>query len=183
MKRRAKVTTAFNLFSKLKDWFVLVSTKQKRRTTNFRSPLKLNIFLISIMPHLQTFPPTQNTKQQPTCATCPFFCDFHDRERGLCEVFDTVFKKQNLRTFDCDRSIESLLKQPKTCAVKVELITSEVEDDGSGHAVPVDSQTVEINVAQPLKALVEAEIANNNNLQGWQVAIFWQPDPDGRFEI
>jgi len=135
------------------------------------------------MTYTAVLSPITITKQSSTCATCPFFSDFQDRERGLCEVFDRVFKKYNPRTTDCDRSIESLLEQPKTCTVKVELITEAVEDDGSSHAVPLDSRTVEVNVAQPLKALIEMEIATQKNLQGWQVANFWQSDPDGRFEI
>jgi hypothetical protein len=133
---------------------------------------------------LQTLQPTPVRKQRSTaltCANCPFFSDFYDRDRGLCQVFDRVFKNHNPRTSDCDLQIESLLKQPKTYTVKVELITEAVEDDGSGHAVPLDSRTVEVNVAQPLRALVEAEIANRKDLQGWQVATFWQPD--GGFEF
>jgi hypothetical protein len=136
------------------------------------------------MPQLQTLQPTPITKQRSTaltCANCPYFQDFYDRERGLCQVFEQVFKKHNLRTSDCDLSIASLLKQPKTCTVKVELITETVEDDGSGHAVPIDSRTVEVMVAQPLRALVEMAIATQKNLQGYQVANFWQPD--GGFEI
>jgi hypothetical protein len=135
------------------------------------------------MPQLQALQPTQNTKPLSTCATCPYFQDFYDRERGLCQVFEQVFKKHNPRTTDCDLQIESLLKQPKTYTVMVELITSEVEDDGSGHAVPLDCRTVEVNVAQPIKALVEAEIASRHDLQGWQVATFWQQNLDEEFEI
>jgi hypothetical protein len=135
------------------------------------------------MPQLTVLQPTQNTKSPSTCATCPFFSDFYDRERGLCEVFDKVFRSYNLRTSDCNHSIESLLRQPKTCTVKVELITSEVEDDGSGHGVPIDNRTVEVTVAQPMRALVELEISLRPDLQGWQVATFWQSDPDGKFEL
>jgi hypothetical protein len=36
-------------------------------------------------------------------------------------------------------------------------------------------------VAQPMRGLVELEIATRQDLQGWQVADFWQPD--GGFEI
>jgi hypothetical protein len=85
------------------------------------------------MPQLQTLQPTPITKQRSTaltCANCPYFQDFHDRERGLCQVFEQVTKKHNPRTSDCDLSIESLLQQPKTYTLKVELITSEVEEDG-----------------------------------------------------
>jgi len=133
------------------------------------------------MTQLTVFQPTQNTESPSTCATCPFFCDFYDRDRGLCEVFERVFKKHNPRTSDCDRSIETLLKQPKTCSAMVELITSEVEDDGNGQPVPIDSRTVEVNVAQPMRGLVELEIATQKALQGWQVTTFWQSD--GGFEI
>jgi len=98
-------------------------------------------------------------------------------------LFEQVFKKQNLRTSDCDRSIESLLKQPKTCTVKVELITKAVEDDGFGYPVPIDSRTVEVSVAQPIKALVELEISLCNDLQSWEIARFWQQKPDEEFEI
>jgi hypothetical protein len=138
------------------------------------------------MPQLQTLQPTPITKQRSTaltCAICPFFADFYDRDRGLCQVFERVTKKHNPRTSDCDLQIDSLLKQPKSCSVMVELITSEVEDDGSGHAVPIDSRIVELSVAQPLKALVELDIATRHDLQGWLVATFWQPNPDEEFEI
>jgi hypothetical protein len=145
--------------------------------------LKVKLFTTTIMPQTTAFQPTQNTKPLSTCATCPYFQDFYDRERGLCQVFEQVFKKHNPRTTDCDLSIASLLKQPKTYAVMVELITYEVEDDGYGYPVPIDSCTVEVNVAQPIKALVEAEIASRHDLQGWQVARFWQSNPDGSFEI
>jgi hypothetical protein len=127
--------------------------------------------------------PKSITETLSTCATCPFFSDYYDRERGLCQVFERVIKKHNPRTSDCDLQIESLLKQPKTCSVIVELITKAVEDDGSGHAVPLDSRTVELMVAQPFKALVAAEIAFRHDLQGWEVATFWQQNPDGSFKI
>jgi hypothetical protein len=159
------------------------SKQTKRRTKISRSPLKFNIFLIPIMPQTTPFQPNPITNPPSACATCPFFSDFHDRDRGLCEVFDRVFKKHNPRTSDCNCSIESLLKQPKNCTVKVELVTEAVEDDGSGHAVPLDSCTVELTVAQPIRALVKAAIATQKKLQGWEVARFWQQNPDGSFEI
>jgi len=130
------------------------------------------------MTYLTTIKPTE---QHPTCATCPFFDDFHDRDRGLCQVFDRVRKRHNPRTSDCVRSIESLLKQPKTCTVMVELITSEVENDGSGHAVPIDSRTEEMMVAQPLKGLIKLEIAQREEFQGYKVADF--SVPDGGYEV
>jgi hypothetical protein len=136
------------------------------------------------MAYTEVLQPTPITKQRSTaltCTNCPFFSDYYDRERGLCQVFDRVFKKHNPRTSDCDLQIKSLLKQPKTYTVMVELITSEVEDDGSGHAVPIDSRTVEVMVAQPLQALVEMEIASRHDLQGWQVADFWLPNGDFEF--
>lgn len=133
------------------------------------------------MPQITAFQPAQDSNHPLTCATCPFFSSFNGEERGLCEVFDRVFKKHNLRTSDCDLQIESLLKQPKACTVSVHLITEAVEDDGSGHAVPVDSRTIELTVAHPLKGLVEAEIASRKDLQGWLLTRFWQPD--GGFEI
>jgi hypothetical protein len=136
-----------------------------------------------MMTQLQTLQPTQNTKQPSTCATCPFFSDFYDRERGLCQVFEQVTRKHNPRTSDCDLEIEYLFKQPKTCTVMVELITSEVEDDGYGYPVPIDSRTVEVNVAQPIKALVELEISLRDDLQGWQVATFLLQNLDEGFEI
>ncbi|NJO94330.1 MAG: hypothetical protein HC820_08285 [Hydrococcus sp. RM1_1_31] len=135
-------------------------------------------YLILIMAQLTTFYPIE---QHPTCATCPFFQDFNGRDRGLCEVFDRVLKKHNLRTSDCDCSIESLLKQPRTCMIQVELISSEVEDDGSGHAVPVNSRTIEVMVAQPLKALIEMAIALRKDLKGYKIAQYWIPD--GGYEI
>jgi hypothetical protein len=129
----------------------------------------------------QAIPITKQHSTTLTCANCPFFSDFYDRERGLCQVFEQVTRKHNPRTSDCDLSIKSLLKQPKSCTVKVELVTEAVEDDGSGHAVPIDSRTVEVMVAQPLQALVEMEIASRNDLQGWEVATFWLPNGDFEF--
>jgi hypothetical protein len=139
-----------------------------------------------MMPQTTTLQPTPVTEQRSTaltCANCPFFSDFYDRERGLCQVFEQVTRKHNPRTSDCDLQIDSLLKQPKTCSVMVELITEAVEDDGSGHAVPINSLTVEVTVAQPIKGLVELEIASRHDLQGLLVATFWQPNPDEEFEI
>jgi hypothetical protein len=170
--------------SSQKTRFVSIPTRQKESgrylSNSLRSP---NIKSKTMMTQLQTLQPIRITKPLSTCATCPYFQDFYDRDRGLCQVFDLVTKKPNRKTSDCDLQIESLLKQPKTCTLKVELITSEVEDDGSGHAVPVDSRTVEVTVAQPLRGLIKAEIATRKDLQGWQVADFWQPNPDGEFEI
>ncbi len=45
--------------------------------------------------------------QQSTCATCPKFKDYHDRERGLCQVFDKVVRRHHQRTSDCQQAIES----------------------------------------------------------------------------
>jgi hypothetical protein len=121
------------------------------------------------------------TKQHPTCANCEFFTGFNGENRGDCEVFRQVFKSHNLRTNDCDRSIESLQKQPKTLKVIALVITTEVEDDGSGHAVPVDSRTEEMMVAQPLKGLIKALVAQRDDLQGYEVADFTVPD--GGYEV
>ncbi len=41
------------------------------------------------------------------CETCPFFKDYKDRGRGLCQVFDKVVRKQHLFTSDCRTAIEA----------------------------------------------------------------------------
>ncbi len=45
--------------------------------------------------------------QQSTCAGCPKFHDYHDRERGLCQVFDRVVRRHHTLTQDCQRQLES----------------------------------------------------------------------------
>ena len=45
--------------------------------------------------------------QKSTCATCPKFKDYNDRDRGLCEVFDKVTRRQHTLTSDCQQQLES----------------------------------------------------------------------------
>ena len=44
---------------------------------------------------------------ESTCATCPKFKDYHDRDRGLCEVFDKVTRSHHTLTSDCQQQLES----------------------------------------------------------------------------
>ena len=45
--------------------------------------------------------------QKSTCATCPKFKDYNDRDRGECLVFDKVVRKHHTLTSDCQQQIES----------------------------------------------------------------------------
>jgi hypothetical protein len=57
------------------------------------------------------------------------------------------------------------------------LLTSfEVEDDGYGYAVPVDEKLIEVVVARPTRELVEAAIATRQDLHGYEIVNFWQPE-------
>ena len=51
--------------------------------------------------------PKLEQSQKSTCATCPKFKDYQDRERGLCQVFDRVVRKHHTITQDCQREIEA----------------------------------------------------------------------------
>jgi len=44
---------------------------------------------------------------QSTCATCPYFQDFGERDRrGWCQLFDQTARQHHARTGDCDKQIE-----------------------------------------------------------------------------
>ncbi len=49
----------------------------------------------------------QETQSQSTCATCPKFKDYKDRNRGECLVFDKVVRKHHRLTSDCQQQLES----------------------------------------------------------------------------
>jgi hypothetical protein len=133
------------------------------------------------MPQLQTLQPTPIIKQHSTCATCPMFEDFQDsRDRGLCKAFDEITRKHHRATATCTTAIQSL-KQSTSCTVKVQLITEAVEDDGYGYPVPVDDCIIDLVVAHPSIELIEKAIATRQNLQGYRIVDFWQPQ--GNFEI
>ncbi|NJO93399.1 MAG: hypothetical protein HC820_01735 [Hydrococcus sp. RM1_1_31] len=123
------------------------------------------------------------TEQPSTCGECPFFTDHNDKARGCgwCDLFNKNSRKHHSYTNDCHLQIQSLLKQPKTIKVIALVMTTEVEDDGSGHAVPIDSRTEEITVAQPFKGLIELEIVQREEFQGYEVADVTVPD--GGYEV
>jgi hypothetical protein len=122
-----------------------------------------------------TLKPT--TEQHSTCAECRYFSDFNDaRGRGLCRVFDSVARRHHQRTSDCDSSIKTIEGETKPAFLfKVLLTSTEIEDDGYGYPVPVDEKLVEVVVARPTRELVEAALANRNDLHGYQIVDFWQP--------
>jgi len=46
---------------------------------------------------------------QSTCATCPYFQDFSERNgRGWCQLFDQIARQHHARTGDCDKEIEAV---------------------------------------------------------------------------
>jgi hypothetical protein len=129
------------------------------------------------MAYTEVFQPTPITEQHSTCATCPLFHDYQDsRERGLCQAFDKVTRKHHLLTADCTSAIQAPKQQSISCTVKVQLITEAVEDDGYGYAVPVDECIIDVVVAHPSMELVEAEIAHREDLSGYRIVDFWQPE-------
>jgi hypothetical protein len=113
-----------------------------------------------------------------TCANCRYFSDFGDeRGRGLCRVFDTVAKRQHQKTETCNSSIKILEAEAKPAfVVWVTLYSQAVEDDGYGQPVPVDEKLVEVVVAKPTRELVEAAIATRDDLHGYEIVNFWQPE-------
>jgi hypothetical protein len=93
-----------------------------------------------------------------------------------------VARRHHQRTSDCDSSIKTLKRESQPAFLLKVLLTSfEVEDDGYGYPVPVDEKLVEVVVAKPTRSLVEAALANRNDLHGYQIVDFWQPE--GGYEI
>jgi len=46
---------------------------------------------------------------QSTCATCPYFQDFDERDgRGWCQLFDQMARQHHARTGDCEQEIEAV---------------------------------------------------------------------------
>jgi hypothetical protein len=127
--------------------------------------------------------PKPITEQHSTCAECRYFSDFGDeRGRGLCRVFDMVARRHHQRTSDCDSSIKTIEGETQPAFLfKVLLTSTEIEDDGYGYAVPVDEKLVEVVVAKPTRELVEKALANRNDLHGYEIVDFWQPE--GGYEI
>lgn len=121
--------------------------------------------------------PKSITKQHSTCANCRYFSDFGDeRGRGLCRVFEQVARRHHRKTETCTSSIRTLEGESKPAFLfKVLLTSKEVEDDGYGHPVPVDEKLVEVVVAQPTRELVESAISQRNDLHGYEIVNFWQP--------
>lgn len=127
--------------------------------------------------------PKPATEHHSTCESCPYFTDFNDkRGRGWCRVFDLFARKHHQKTETCISSINILEKEEKPAfEVWVKLYSQEIEDDGYGQPVPVDEKLVEVFVSRPTRALVEAAIALRNDLHGYQIVNFWQPEGD--FEL
>jgi hypothetical protein len=92
-------------------------------------------------------------------------------------VFDIVARRHHQRTSDCDSSIKTLERESQPAfLLKVELTSTEIEDDGYGYPVPVDEKLVEVVVAKPTRSLVEAAIATLQDLHGYEIVNFWQPE-------
>lgn len=109
---------------------------------------------------------------EATCATCPYFEDYKDaRNRGWCREFDQVTRTHHRRTQICDLVLRSL-KSTKTFMVELE--SEEIEDDGNGHAVPVDSQIVEVKVTDSTRGAIEKAISLKDDLKGYQIVGFWK---------
>jgi len=50
---------------------------------------------------------TIERSNQSTCATCPYFQDFGERDgRGWCQLFDQTARQHHARTGDCEREID-----------------------------------------------------------------------------
>jgi hypothetical protein len=124
--------------------------------------------------------PKSTTEQRSTtlaCAECRYFSDFDDeRGRGLCRVFDIVARRHHHKTETCTSSINILEAEAKPAfEVWVTLYSQEIEDDGYGQPVPVDERMVKVFVSRPTRALVSEAIANRDDLQGYEIVDFWQP--------
>lgn len=135
-----------------------------------------------MMTQLQALQPTRIAEQHSTCSDCPYFSDFKDpRFLGWCRVFNQSAKKHHQRTSDCDSSILTLEQENQLAIlVKVQLTTEAVEDDGYGYPVPVDDLVIDLVidlvVAHPIRSLVEAAISQRDDLKGYRIDSFWQPE-------
>ncbi|MEG3437789.1 hypothetical protein V0288_11730 [Pannus brasiliensis CCIBt3594] len=112
-----------------------------------------------------------------SCASCPFFEDYDDeRGRGWCREFNRPARRHHRGTRECEQvNDRSLVK------VRVEVYTNEVEDDGNGHPVPIDSQLIDLKVPHLTLADVTAALSSAIDLSAWTIASYWEPVPDAEF--
>jgi len=63
---------------------------------------------------------------QSTCATCPYFQDFDERDgRGWCQLFDQTARKHHTRTGDCKQEIEAVESVQQEPVLKLKLQSSQ----------------------------------------------------------
>ena len=127
----------------------------------------------------QTTQPTQ--VQQSTCATCPYFKDYNDQERGRCTIFDQAAKRHWRKSSDCDCAIKALEREchidPPTVAypVMVELATRALEDNGDGYPVPVETVNLLVAVSRlSTEAVIAATVVKGYG-KGYQLMNWWRP--------
>lgn len=53
------------------------------------------------------------TPKACTCESCPMFKDYQDNGRGLCTIFDKVYRKHHALTQDCLSSLPSEIEEFK----------------------------------------------------------------------
>ena len=69
--------------------------------------------------------------------------------------------------------------KPQFWRYMVQLGSNEVEDDGTGHAVPVDCRIADVIVLSPSLDAIKAVLAPY--LVNWEIIRYWQPETEGEF--
>ncbi len=112
-----------------------------------------------------------------SCASCPFFNDYDDeRGRGWCREFDRPARRHHRGTRECE-----LINEKSLVKVRVEVFTNEVEDDGNGYPVSVDSKLIDLKVPRLTREDVEAALSSVIDLSAWTMASYWEPVTEPEF--
>ena len=92
-----------------------------------------------------TLEPT--SKQSPTCATCPYFRDYHEKDgRGYCSIFSNMTKARFPQTKSCDDEIA--YQESRGIAVVLPPIDSVEESPGFPQGIAGDSVAIALR-SQP----------------------------------
>ena len=117
---------------------------------------------------------------QSTCAKCPYFQDFNERNgRGLCQMFDKVARRHHFRTGDCDQEINAVeVAQPPAPQPTPQRQSTGFSGDSVGcqlrmlEVAPIQPVTTPERPAEPTPK-VESEFdqgrthGQHDALQGW----------------
>jgi len=128
---------------------------------------------------------------QATCANCPYFQDFGERDgRGWCQLFDQTARQHHARTGDCEREIDVIESVQQEPALRTKPQSSEAGQAGDslscqlrshiggGATVSPKAAPQQLEPEQTLRAKTEFEqgrIHGQNDAEAKWHPIYTQP--------